>query len=111
MGLALFKEKRLSIRRKLTGLMPGRLIFDATKIDVDGKPVDVSANGMGIVISKEIDPGTAMTLVLKGGHEVPLTVAWGQPDFGKQDMFRYGLVTVNPADNLEDIFVEAGCLR
>ena len=110
MGLALFKERRMSNRRRLTGLMPGRLILAAGRVDLLGKPVDVSANGMGIVIAKEIAPGTEILLIMPD-RQVALTIAWGQPDFGKQDMFRYGLVTLDQGDNLEEIFVASGCLR
>jgi len=110
MGLALFKERRLSDRRRLTGLLPGRLILDGAKQSLICKPVDVSSFGMGVVMAREIAPGTQMTLVI-GEQEIALQVAWGQPDFGKQDMFRYGLVTLDPGVNLENEFVRAGCLK
>lgn len=110
MGLALFKERRISNRRRLTGLLPGRLLLAESRQDVQGRPVDISANGMGLVVAREIMPGTDLVLVMQD-RQIPLTVAWGQPDFGKQDMFRYGLVTLNKEDNLEEIFVDAGCLR
>jgi hypothetical protein len=42
---------------------------------------------------------------------VRLQVAWCQRDFGKHDMFRYGLVTVDPEINLELAFISTGCLR
>ncbi len=110
MGLALFKEKRLSQRRRLTGLLPGRLVYGKSRLDVFCKPVDLSVNGLGIVLAKEIEAGTNMVLLLQN-REVSLQVAWGQPDFGKQDMYRYGLVTLDPADNLEEIFLASGCLK
>ena len=110
MGLALFKEKRLSQRRRLTGLLPGRLIYGDTRQDVFCRPIDVSSHGIGIVLARELAPGARMILVLQG-REVALEIAWVQPDFSKQDMFRYGLVTVDPADDLQDIFVAAGCLK
>lgn len=110
MGLARFKERRLADRRRLTGLLPGRLMITESKVELVCKPLDVSANGLGIVLNKEIEPGTDVDLVTKTGI-VQLQVAWVQPDFGKQDMFRYGLVTKDPALNLEDLFIAAGCLR
>jgi hypothetical protein len=110
MGLALFKERRLSQRRKLTGLLPGRLLVDGSGLQITGRPVDISSQGMGLVVAKEIEPGTVLVLHTKD-RPVRLQVAWGQPDFGKQDMFRYGLVTLDQADNLEEIFIEGGCLR
>jgi len=125
MGLALFKERRISDRRRLTGLLPGRLAFagkggiEAGGSETSGsyiacRPVDVSANGMGIVASGqlgEIDPGTELVLVIKDRSAIRLQVAWSQPDFGKQDCFRYGLVTLDPAEDLEELFVSSGCMR
>lgn len=110
MGLALFKERRLSDRRRLTGLLPGRLILAGAKQSLMCKPVDVSAFGMGVVMAREIAPGTQMTLVI-GDQAIALQIAWCQPDFGKQDMFRYGLVTLDPEVNLESEFVRSGCLK
>ena len=110
MGLARFKEQRLASRQQLTGLLPGRLRLANSTVDLVCKPVDVSANGIGIVINKEIEPGSTVDLVLKD-RTVQLLVAWVQPDFGKQDMFRYGLVTLDPALNLKDLFLLSGCLR
>jgi hypothetical protein len=109
MGLALFKERRINDRLKLTGLMPGRM-FLATGEELSCRPVDVSASGLGILISKEIDPGTQVTLVIKN-EKIELLVAWVQRDFGKQDMFRYGLVTLDANKNMESIFKNCGCLK
>ena len=110
MGLALFKERRFADRRKLTGLLPGRLMLEQSNTELTCRPIDVSANGMGIVVSRELEPGTQVLLIMKE-RTIPLTIAWGSPDFGKQDMFRYGLITLNPADNLEEAFLASGCLR
>ena len=116
MGLALFKERRLSDRRRLTGLLPGRLVFGEGlegQKELICRPVDVSINGMGIVVvdqKKPIDPGTEMMLILKDGP-IRLQVTWGHPDFGKQDLYRYGLVTIEPEQNLEEVFIRTGCLR
>lgn len=110
MGLALFKERRISERRKLTGLLPGRLIVDHSSQELECRPVDISVNGLGIVTRKELDPGTTLTLMIQD-RSIPLMIAWGQPDFGKQDMMRYGLVTLEPTDDLMAIFIATGCLR
>ncbi len=110
MGLALFKDRRINDRKKLTGLMPGRLIFSATGEELSCRPVDVSNSGIGILIAKEIDPGTLLTLIIKN-EKIELQVAWVQRDFGKQDMFRYGLVTVDANKNMESVFINKGCLK
>ena len=110
MGLALFKDRRIGERRKLTGLMPGRLFLKESGEELSCRPVDVSTFGLGVLISKEIQPGEVLTLLVKS-TKIQLQVAWTQPDFGKQDMFRYGLVSVDTDHNLEQLFVDNGCLR
>ncbi len=113
MGLALFKERRLADRRKLTGLLPGRVMLETGRRELVCRPVDVSMHGMGIVVQnlrQELEPGTVLLLVTKDGT-VRLSIAWSRPDFGKQDLFRYGLVTLDPVDNVEQMFLDTGCLR
>jgi len=109
MGLALFKERRLDNRRRLTGLLPGRLTKVSTGKDLPVKLVDVSQNGIGIIANEPLEPGSEIQLQLQERH-ISLLVAWVQPDFGKCDNFRYGLVTLNPEENIEQIFIDSGCL-
>lgn len=110
MALPLFKEKRLGQRRRLSGLMPGKLVAAVDKRAVSAKPVDVSPHGLGVIIAEELVPGTMMQLETPNGS-IKLRVAWRQPDFGKRDMFRYGLVTEDIAVDLEDIFLKTNCLK
>ncbi|MBM4252768.1 MAG: PilZ domain-containing protein [Deltaproteobacteria bacterium] len=113
MGLALFKERRFTERRQLSGVLPGSLIRTDGKGAVSCRPVDVSAHGLGIVIigEKKILPvGLELHLVVSDG-EIALTVAWSTPDFGKQDSVRYGLAVTDPAVNLEQVFEKYGCLK
>ena len=113
MGLTKFKERRVSDRRQLTGLLPGRLVLAATLADVACRPVDVSVNGLGIIAAdqkRRLQPGVELLLLLKDRH-IPLVVSWGQGDFGKQDLFRFGLVTVDTECDLEALFLRTGCLK
>lgn len=109
MGLPLFKEKRLSTRRSLTGLLPGRLTT-VTGEDIECQPKDVSSHGLGITSHSIFPVGTLVVLQLKH-KSISLEIAWVQPGFGKRDMFRYGLVTKDLDANIEKAFIEAGCLR
>jgi hypothetical protein len=109
MALPLFKEKRLSTRLALSGLLPGRLLTVDGK-DVDCKPKDVSKNGFGIQSDSILPTGAILILKMKN-VSVQLEVAWSQPGFGKRDQTRYGLVTKDMNINLEQIFIEAGCLK
>jgi len=109
MGAAAPKERRLGNRKKLTGLLPGRLQTSDGR-DVNCKPVDISPNGIGLVLNIEFDAGDHFNLVMKD-KTIELEVAWVQPDFGKQDLFRYGLATIDQDIDLKKIFLEAGCLK
>lgn len=106
----LIAEKRLSQRKKLTGLLPGRLSLLGNKALISCRPVDISRHGLGILTSERITVGTKLILKLPD-QEIQLEVQWGQPDFGKKDLFRYGLVTNDQGFNLEDLFEKAGCLK
>jgi hypothetical protein len=106
----MFKERRIADRRQLTGLFPGKLLRAVDQREVMGKPVDVSRSGLGVLSAEQMDPGTELFLEIQG-QRIALQIAWGQKDFGKRDLFRYGLVTVNPDDNLELLFLRTGCLK
>lgn len=103
------KERRTNNRRKLTGLLPGKM----ARIDgraLSCRPVDVSRNGLGILSTDLLKAGDEIILTMKE-RSIALEVVWEQPDFGKMDLNRYGLVTSDASDNLEEIFVASGCLR
>ena len=116
MGLAVFKERRLSSRKQLTGLLPGRIVNPETGQDIACRPVDVTEHGLGIVVTSNLEPlrsGLVLNMVLKEGV-VPLIVLWSKPDFGKSDQVRYGLVVQSEkarARSLEAIFASHGCIR
>lgn len=110
MGLALFKDRRINNRKKLTGMMPGRLVIDDTKEELTCRPVDVSNSGVGILIPKEIEKGKSITLYLHD-RSISFKVAWVQRDFGKQDIFRYGLAATDLSLDIESIFIAYGCLK
>jgi hypothetical protein len=102
------KERRISDRKRLTGLMPGRFVVDQK--DVDAKPLDVSAHGLGIVCDTQIAVGSKAILHI-GERQIPLEVLWSEQDFGKHDMWRYGLVCSDQKINIESEFRKAGCLK
>ena len=108
--MPMFAEKRLSPRRKLTGLLPGRMAVVGSNTSISCKPVDISAHGLGIVSEDLLTAGTMLALRTHD-REILLEVSWGQPDFGKRDLYRYGLVTVDREVNLENVFADTGCLK
>ena len=105
----LFLDKRLKPRKMLTGLLPGPLT-DAKGERINCKPVDISENGLGIITSALMKQGDEVSLKLKD-RTIVLSVSWSKPDFGKQNLIRYGLNLESDQENLEVVFSEAGCLK
>lgn len=103
------KERRLNSRNRLSGLMPGRLHNETTGRDISCRPVDVSDQGMGVLSSDQMTAGDQLTLTA-GEDVIRLQVAWTKPDFGKRNLFRYGLVAKQPAQ-LVELFRRTGCLE
>jgi hypothetical protein len=114
MALPAFKERRLSERSQLSGLLPGRLTIENLKPNIICRAVDVSTHGLGIVIQAIIkeDMTAKLECNVKGKIQVvDMKVAWAKPDFGKQDLYRGGLVTLDPNVDLESIFLITGCIK
>jgi hypothetical protein len=108
MGNPALKERRLSNRKKPTGLLPGKMQTIDGK-DIHCQPIDVSEHGMGFISDTEFDAGDIIKLVLKD-TEISLEIAWAQGDFGKKDKFRYGTITLDKSLDIESLFLKAGCL-
>lgn len=110
MNIPMFYEKRKSQRKRLTGLLPGKLTFAGQEQNIAFKPVDVSVDGIGIITNLAIKAGTKMELHMKD-QCIEFEVGWGKPDFGKRDLFRYGLKCLNSETNIETLFLDKGCLE
>ena len=109
MALALFKERRMSIRKQLTGLLPGKLVDSKGKV-LNAEPVDVSEHGLGIVTQSRLDEGEELYLVVNKERTIRLKVIWSSVDFNKNDLIRYGLECSHDI-NLEEIFIQYMCLK
>jgi len=105
----LFIDKRLKPRKMLTGLLPGPLVNGLGK-KINCKPMDISDSGIGILTSEILNVGDELTLQVPD-ESVVLKVSWGKRDFGKQNLFRYGLNIEGESTDLEKIFSDAGCLK
>ena len=110
MALPLFREKRFSPRKQLTGLLPGKLTHKESGINLSCKLVDVSKHGIGLTTKTHLNYGDSIELNM-GENTMSFKVAWIQHDFGKQDLFRVGLLCNDINLNMVDIFTEAGCLK
>ena len=104
-------ERRVSRRKRLTGLLPGRLSLKSNEAAINGKPVDISSTGLGLISDEQLDIGTALKLTTPE-EVIHLKIIWKQPDFGKSDLFRFGLEVVAPKRgfDLEEMFERMGCL-
>ena len=109
MGSIGLMEKRFKPRKMLTGLLPGPIVTPSGE-KVNCKPVDISVDGLGILseaLMKEED-----RLILRTQNlEIELEVTFSKPDFGKRNLYRYGLKTKDLEINLEEIFTASGCLK
>jgi len=110
MGLPLFKEKRFGVREQLTGLMPGKLSVPKSNKQLTAKPVDVSPNGLGLILDAKLTVGSHLHLSI-GNRIIELEVVWVQSDFSKRDLFRYGLTCKDSSVDLAQEFRSAGCLK
>ena len=108
-NLPMYAEKRITNRKQLTGLLPGKMMIKGKEKTLDCKPVDISPHGLGILTTEQLGPGTVINLKMKD-VEIQFEIVWGKPDFGKRDLYRYGLVTKDHKVDLEVVFAKAGCL-
>ena len=110
MNILQLREKRATRRKRLSGLLPGKLLRQASNVDLPCKLVDVTPHGLGVVSGAILEPGELLALKMKNS-EVLLEVAWGRPDFGKNDLYRYGLKVLTENCDLEAIFTACGLLE
>jgi hypothetical protein len=93
----------------LTGLLPGPIVNSQGQI-INCKPVDLSANGLGILTSELLREGEELILKIPDRF-IQLQVSWGKRDFGKQNLLRYGLVVEDANIDLEKVFQDSGCVK
>lgn len=89
--------------------MPGKLSYGSESTVLSCRPVDVSKHGIGVIMDTLIETETELHLQFEN-RTIRLKVAWSQPDFGRRDLFRYGLVCLDTEEDLESLFTKTGCL-
>lgn len=102
------REKRMSERRVLNGLMPGKLTINGEAIEC--KPINISSHGLGLLIARQFREGTVLELDMKS-EQLEMEIIWVKPDFGKHDLWRYGLVCKDRKIDVEEIFEKSGCFK
>lgn len=110
MAVPFTKERRLAPRQKLTGLMPGKFVVKDSGKSVSCRPIDVSEAGLGILTAQEIPVDSVLTLTT-GDQHIDMKVLWRKPDFGKNNLMRYGLVCEGGGIDLMALFIAQGCLK
>lgn len=103
-------DLRREPRKILTGLLPGSLRIEDSEDILNCKPTNISPNGLGVLIDKEIPIGNILIFKFRDKN-IPLKIIWRQPDLGRQNKYRYGLELVDSNENLENIFITGGCLK
>ena len=112
MGYAAFAitDQRTSPRRKLSGLLPGKMTIASSDKALSCKPIDVSIHGLGMISPDLLAVGDQLILTTHD-QAIAFKVAWAKPDFGKRDLYRYGLASTDQSVNVEAIFAATGCLK
>jgi hypothetical protein len=62
-------------------------------------------------VAEDLMSDEILTLNLPDGREVPFRIVWKREDFGKLDLFRYGLECMDTSTNVLEIFQRAGMIR
>ncbi len=102
------KESRLTLRKLLSGLLPGKMTANGQALSA--RPVDISKHGIGILVAQQFEIGTKIELDMKT-HTINFKVVWMKPDFGKHDLWRYGLMCSDALVDIEELFAKHGCLK
>ena len=102
------KERRMSGRKKLSGLMPGKLKISGQ--EMNARAVDISEHGLGILMTEECKIGASAEMILKDSV-VHFEIKWMEPDFGKHDRWRYGLVCTDMGVNVAELFAKLGYFK
>lgn len=102
-------DKRRHLRHPLTGELSGSLVSKQSGSVIPCVAVDVSINGLRVILTLDLEPGSDLILRLNG-KEVPLTVVWSMKEATRKGYFSCGLMSKSPHDNLEILFMESGMI-
>ncbi len=103
-------DRRGKKRIRFTGLLPGLFRTQAKGQIVVCRPVDIGEAGLGILSQFELNVGDQIVLECKS-IDLNLIVEWKKRDFGKQDLWRYGLSLVDSEVDVIELFSSTGCIR
>jgi len=102
-------ERRESMRARLRGLLPGRLFCPVRQQVIEASAIDVSHSGLCVEADVHVPVGAPLVLCLEDRF-VEFQVIWSAPHDSRRGIKRYGLLATDPEENIEGIFLAAGCL-
>ena len=108
-------SRRMNTRRRLSGLLPGKMLVQRTARHMSGRVVDVSHDGMGVLSSTHLLIGDTITLTTPT-KMIILKVNDKKKDYAKSSRYRYSLVLDREGEydqgdmDLEEVFVNSGCM-
>ena len=102
--------QRMTERRRLSGLLPGKMLHVGSERFVSARAVDVTSQGIGILSSHHLNEGDEVLLTVRGSS-VELVVHYKKRDYAKSSRFRYGLILKESSSDhdLMAIFESSGC--
>jgi hypothetical protein len=101
-------QERNDIRHYYLGDdFPGRFVTADGKSEVNGRLVDVSRRGIGVVAKAELRYGTQVVLIL-GKRRIAFEVIYGASHLGIEGMYRVGMFSREVDCDLIAVFREAG---
>lgn len=104
------EDRRKKRRVRFTGLLPGIFRHRSSGSVFSCRPVDVSEIGLGVLSSHGLEIGDEVVIESRN-EEILLVVQWKKQDFGKHDLWRYGLAVHDRSIDLVEVFSSTGCIR
>lgn len=107
-------HERLADRKRLSGLLPGRMQRVGSPNYITGRAVDVSSQGIGILSQNFLREGDEVILTTRH-HVTHLVVHYKKRDYKKNNRYRYGLILAKNHEqddhDLIKIFDQSGCFH
>lgn len=110
MDTSVTPELRLRQRWRTVGSMPAPLLDAKTREVIPCRPVDMSAEGLGIFTTNELRPDMQFIMPVKE-REIRLKLIWSSENAGERPGYRHGIQAIDKDINLEQIFIECGCFK
>lgn len=103
-------ERRLAMRMtNLRGMLPGKLMIPSSHEYLRARALDVSKNGMCVLLDRPLKDGLMVWLILEDRY-LKFEVANCAPSKKEKNLYRCGLSLCESHDSLIDLFQAHGCM-